>query len=339
MMGSFKYYLIWLSLFTLTTFFTTPAQVFGDHSHPGGTGGAHTILGRIYFPPGHPPEQLKVKLENPNAPTQYAFSNPEGVFTFSSLEPGNYVIVVEAGNDFESATENLTIDKETNKNTARTFNVIIYLQPKGTTEAKPAVINAKLAQVPKNALEYYQKGLQAASENNYKKAVDLFNKAVEMYPNFEEGLSELGSAYLFMGDLDKALSALQKALGLNSDNLNSRLNYGIVLLNKKQMAEAETELRKVIAKKDELAIPHMYLGIAMIGLKQIDEAEAELKKAISLKKSENLGQAHKYLGGIYWQKKDFKQAAENLEKYLEYNPKAPDAERIRATIKDLRSKL
>ena len=63
-----------------------------------------------------------------------------------------------------------------------------------------------------------------------------------------------------------------------------------------------------------------------------------MKKAIELGKGENIGQAHKYLGGIYWQRNDFKQAADHLEKYVELNPKAADAERIKTTVKELRSK-
>nr|MBA2734600.1 hypothetical protein [Acidobacteriota bacterium] len=47
---------------------------------------------------------------------------------------------------------------------------------------------------------------------------------------------------------------------------------------------------------------------------------------------------HYYLGGIYWRKGDTKRAGDELEKYLQLAPKAHDAERIRATIKELRSK-
>jgi Flp pilus assembly protein TadD len=339
MISSIKFWLIWSVLFIFLTVATVSGQVFGDRSRAGGTGGVHTILGRIYFPSSRPLESLRIRLESPNSATLDTFSNTEGVFTFNSLEPGNYAIIVETDDNYEPTRENLTIDRETNKSTARTFNVIIYLRLKGSLETKPGVINAKLAEVPKNALEQYQKGLQAASENNHKKAIEHFNKAVELYPKFDEALSELGSQYLTIGDLEKALSSLHKALAINAENLNARLNYGIVLLNKKQMSEAETELKKVIAKKDELAVPHMYLGIALIGLKRIDAAEAEFNKAISLGKSENLGQAHKYLGGIYWQKNDYQKAIEHLEKYLQYNPKASDAERIRATVKDLKTKM
>jgi regulator of sirC expression with transglutaminase-like and TPR domain len=48
--------------------------------------------------------------------------------------------------------------------------------------------------------------------------------------------------------------------------------------------------------------------------------------------------AHKYLGGIYWGLRDYKRAANELETYLKLVPKAADAERTRAAIKDLRTK-
>ena len=54
---------------------------------------------------------------------------------------------------------------------------------------------------------------------------------------------------------------------------------------------------------------------------------------------EKLTLAHKYLGGIYWRHKKYREAADELEKYLNLDPKAPDAEKIRSTIKELRQKI
>jgi hypothetical protein len=45
-----------------------------------------------------------------------------------------------------------------------------------------------------------------------------------------------------------------------------------------------------------------------------------------------------YLGGIYWGRREYRRAADALETYLKLAPQAPDAERIRSTIKELRSK-
>ena len=49
--------------------------------------------------------------------------------------------------------------------------------------------------------------------------------------------------------------------------------------------------------------------------------------------------ANYYLGGHLLEKAGLRRAlVEQLEKYLQFSPNAPDAERVRATIKDLRSR-
>ena len=71
--------------------------------------------------------------------------------------------------------------------------------------------------------------------------------------------------------------------------------------------------------------------------RQLDEAEKELQRAITLGADE-MSLAHYYLGGIYWGRREYKRAADELETYLRLAPQAPDAERVRNTIKELRGK-
>jgi Flp pilus assembly protein TadD len=116
-----------------------------------------------------------------------------------------------------------------------------------------------------------------------------------------------------------------------------RLNYGVALLETRQTADAEAQLRLALHKNDSSWAAHMYLGIALIGLGNYDGAEGELRRTLALAGDE-LALPHYYLGGIYWHRRDHKRAADELEKYLRLAPKAPDAARIRATIKELRGK-
>ena len=81
----------------------------------------------------------------------------------------------------------------------------------------------------------------------------------------------------------------------------------------------------------------MYLGIALLRLNKYDEAEKELLVATTGNASQ-LAMANYYLGGLYWRKQDYPRAVEQLEKYLALTPNAPDAERVRTTIKDLRAR-
>ena len=82
----------------------------------------------------------------------------------------------------------------------------------------------------------------------------------------------------------------------------------------------------------------MYLGIATVKLRNYPEAEKELRRAIELGGNQ-IVLAHYYLGGIYWQARDYRRAVDELETYLRLSPNAPDAERVKTTIKDLRAKI
>ena len=82
----------------------------------------------------------------------------------------------------------------------------------------------------------------------------------------------------------------------------------------------------------------MYLGLTLARLHNGQEAETELRRAIELSGNQ-LALAHYYLGGLYWQRRDYHRAADELEAYLRLTPNAQDAERVRGTIKELRAKL
>jgi Tfp pilus assembly protein PilF len=338
-MQFFKAVMTVTTLLFLSSSVTVIAQGYGDRTRMGGTGGIYTIQGRIQFPSNRPATSFRVNLESTNSPTLSTFSNSEGIFYFNSLEPSNYTLIIETGDEYMPIRESVFIDREITGATARTFNVVFYLRPKTTTNNKVGVINASLASVPKAALENYRKALEAVEKKDAKLAIEKLNEAVRLYPRFAEAYNELGTLYLKTGELDKAAEALSRTLQLNENNPSAQLNYGIVLLNQRKMFEAEKQLEKAVLADDKAATPHMYLGIALLGLNYPDYAEKEFLIAISLKDDEKMAQAHRYLGGMYWKKGNYRQAVKELERYLELSPKAPDAQKVSETIKQLSEKI
>ena len=317
-----------------------------------GTGGKHKIQGRIYFPSGRRSDatSVKVTLDSSSSERLFVIADLNGNFSFQSLASGNYTLTVDAGDDYEPARESVLIEgfglrsrsiptaELSRANVPRTFNVMVSLRPKRGSAAKPGVLDASLTTLPKPAVEHYEKALDAVRAGDPKKAVELLKAAISYYPEFALALNELGVQYLKLGQADKAVEAFRSALRIKPDNLTTRLNYGIALHETKQVAEAEAELREVLKKNDGLWAAHLYLGITLISQRNFDEAEKELLRALAVG-GDNLSLPHYYLGGIYWRKGERKRAADELEKYLRLSPKVPEAERIRATIKDLRSKL
>ncbi len=69
-----------------------------------GTGGNHVITGKIFFPSGRRAEgNIQVKLESFGAGEISTIADSSGSFTFTSLSPGNYTVVINAGADYEVA--------------------------------------------------------------------------------------------------------------------------------------------------------------------------------------------------------------------------------------------
>jgi Tfp pilus assembly protein PilF len=305
------------------------AQGTGIGAHRGGdvgTGGRYSIQGHIISPLGRLPEtRVRITVSSSNSGTRTAVAGDDGVFLLNHLEPGPYDVTIDAGKEFEVQRESVYLGGSSHMTT---LPVYLRLKP----ESNPA-----LAGVPRSAVDLFVKAQESARKGDHAKAEALLGESVAQHPQFGLAHNELGLIHMRAGRLDQALEAYRAAVKALPDDASVQLNYGTALTQKKDFAEAEKQLRRALKKLDKSATGHMYLGVALIGLKNIEEAERELQQAAKLG-GDQMGAAHKYLGGIYWARREYKKAADELETYLKLSPKAADAEQLRATIKDLRSK-
>jgi tetratricopeptide (TPR) repeat protein len=291
---------------------------------------------------------MKVRLEGQGdaAGSRTATTDLDGAFLFSNVVPGSYYVIVDQTDDFDTAREPVQITVGLgggNYSAQQTINVTVNLRPRGAAAA--------FAKIPKDARDAYSKGMDAASKGETKTAVEMFEKAVTIYPTFSQALGELGLLYMRSGKMDKAAKTYDALLAVTPNDATAHLNYGIALYNvattqiadkkldeaKETLTKAELQLRQALKANSANPSGHYYLGLILIKAKRYDEAQQEMETAIA-SGGQDLALAHKYLGGLYMSSNRPKDAADQLEKYLELDPKAADAERIRGTIKDLRSK-
>jgi Tfp pilus assembly protein PilF len=308
------------------------AQAPGSSRNGGLPSGEGNIMlqGRIYFPSGQGASgrTIRVSLESPQAfgGGNTAVPDQDGVFHINGLVPGDYTVVVDAGPDFEKAREPVGISP----GTSRVVQVTIQLQP------KISAANPLFAGVPANALNLYQKGMAAAKKNDSKAAVESLSAAVAAHPTFAVAIKDLATQYMLLKQWDKAGETYDTLIKLKPTDPGAHLNAGIVAFNQKKMEDAESHLRKAIELKSAGPSAHYYLGLILISTKRYAGAVPEFEAAIA-NGGENLSLAHKYLGGLYMNTKP-QEAADELEKFLKLDPKAPDADKIKGTIKELRSK-
>src|SRR5712691_11181103 len=139
----------------------------GGGSASTGTGGAHIISGKIFFPSGRRLDNsIQIKLQSFNSGEIWVMSDSSGSFTFTSVDHGNYTVVVNAREDYEVVRESVVIDSDVNLSRlgiptpvmSRRYTVMITLQLKHYVEsrAKASVVNAALADVPENARRLYE---------------------------------------------------------------------------------------------------------------------------------------------------------------------------------------
>jgi len=305
---------------------------------PDSAAGIHSIQGRVYMPDGRRAGQgVLVRLESIVTSGRTVGTDSDGSFVFNSLPAAEYSVAVDGGADYDVFKQAVTIYGTTGNvgvgRAGQTVQLDIHLRAKGANLAD----EKRFEGVPKDALESYKKGMQFAQKGDRKKAVEQLNQAVALYPKFVPALSDLGTLYLQLNEMSKLEETMEALLKLEPSDSRAHLNLGISLFNQKKFPEAESHLREAIKLRSADAAAHYYLGMTLVSVKQYPEAEKELELAIS-NGGENLPLAHKYLGGLYLSSKKNQQAADELEKYLKLDPKAADAERIRGTIKDLRSK-
>jgi tetratricopeptide (TPR) repeat protein len=296
------------------------------------------IQGTLLFPTGQRVDRpISVRLSTITRGDIRTMTDTNGNFSFRRLSPGTYTIVIDAEKDYETVNQPTTIIQAGRSvgSVEEIIPVQIRLKLKSGGTTKPGVVHADLANVPKPALDLYNKAIELAQAGKHKAAVEKLNQAIAAHPVFMLALNELGVQYMALGELEKADESLLSALKISPEAFAPLANHGIVLVRLKKFPEAEIDLRNALKVNDQSAIARFYLGRALAYQGRFDEAEKELNSAITLG-GDQMKEAHRYLGAIYHARGDNERAIEQLEIYLRIAPKAEDAEQVRQLIKQLK---
>lgn len=309
-----------------------------------GTGGRNSIKGRIYLPNGRALETpITVELQSTAHPPRTTFTDRDGHFLFASLSAGSYTVVVDAGEDFEVERESFMIDRESQGRVRlspmpRALNFPVYLRPKRRASmGRAEIISAKLSSVPKPAADLYEKAQLSIGKNDMPQAMVELRQAINIYRAFSLAWNDLGVLLERAGDAKQAVDAFRMAVRSDPDSFAALLNLGSALVEINQFDEAEKYLAIALTKNAASFRGHFYMGITQTKLGRLDIAEQAFLQAIKIG-GDQTSRAHYLLAGVYWATKNYKRAADELEKYLTLEPKAKDAVKTRESIAELRRK-
>jgi len=307
-------------------------QGIGDRNRPSGRGN-YRITGQVYLPDGKPARDVDVSASGSEFSGNSARTDMDGKFVISGLSSGNYTVSVrEKG--YQTESEILTIPENTSS--GQPFQMVFHLRGAGQPKQAARPTNASFANVNPTALAKYEEAMGFMTKNEPARAIPLFDQAIQADPKFVQAYYEKGAAHLKLKENDKAVEAFLKAIEMKPDYVEAKYGYGMARFESKNYEVAEAVFRDVLKQKNDMPEAHLNLGVALYHLKNMPEAETELRSAVTMKGGEKLAVGHLYLGQILMYKKQNAEAAAELQKYVDLLPKAPNAEKIKTVIANLK---
>lgn len=300
-------------------------------------GGRNTVAGIVFAPSGAPVGRgVRIKLFKAGAGAD-ASTDEQGRFRITGLAAGSYTLQIEAGDAYETETHRLEIDAPRG-GLPSTEWIQVQLRFKASIKAKPGVIDAETADIPKRAAKHYQNARAAAAKDDSKKAIEELLRAVAAHPEFFLAHADLGIQYQKVNELEKADEHLRIALELRPNAYEPLANRGVVLVRVGNYAGAEPVLREALKQRDDSAVVYFYLGRSLLGQKRLDDAEPVFRRAFEVGGVDMI-EARRALASIYLQQGKNEKALTEIEAYLEGNPKASDADQLRKTAEEIREWL
>jgi Carboxypeptidase regulatory-like domain/Tetratricopeptide repeat len=298
----------------------------------------NSISGHISDIHRAPIADLRVELLNEvDTVLQTAKTDGSGLFVFRKLSDGTFHVRVQAsGTGYLGQTKRVELTRPTG------FGVIFeevdfVLSPARATSssAKPGVVFAQ--DVPEQARKQYQKATELLQKERRQEGVTALNKAIEIYPQYFDALETLGTEHVKQQEYEHAVPPLKKALEINARAYPSWYALGVAQYNLKQLPAAVESLRRAVSLSQKSINANLWLGTVLRQSGRLDEAETYLKQANLLAEAK-VADAHWQLALLFNQLKRFKEAADELELFLKFQPDARDADKIKKLIQRLRAK-
>jgi len=115
------------------------------------------------------------------------------------------------------------------------------------------------------AVGFFNKGQDAHEKKDFALAIENYDKALKLIPDFPEAELQRGNALVSIGKLDDAEASFRRALELRENWSLAQANLGSLLVQKKKYAEAEKFLTLAI-ENEELNFP-AYAAMTELRLK------------------------------------------------------------------------
>jgi tetratricopeptide (TPR) repeat protein len=261
--------------------------------------------------------------------------DPDGMFVLKNIPEGLYKLIIVASD--RKREEQRTIEVRPAFADAHGRIAVKIELPDTAAAADKFKVGVNALGVSPKAVEELHRAYEARGD--IEKARQHLQKAIDIAPNFDEALNNLGTIYYHDQNFTKAAELFARALQANPNSFPAQVNLGGALISSRDYERALTENLKAVDMRPGDSLAQSQLGQSFFYLKRYDEALIHLKAAKNIDPM-SFTLPGFFIAEIYHARGEKESAVEEYQEFLKVHPGHPYTtliqNRIRAVFTEKR---
>jgi tetratricopeptide (TPR) repeat protein len=291
---------------------------------------------------GAPDHPVLISLEIRGSTISETYSDANGRVGFYNLVPNEYKVTV---NDDAYEPFSVTSEVDPTKAAINFIQITLIPRPSAKKDPLPGRVEGSnpylvdladyYSHFPKKTLKEFHKGVDADHDGNPDSAIEHYQKALSLSPDFYPAHNNLGAIYVSRQSFEAARTEFEAALKSNQNDGQAYFNLANVLVLTQHYEEARREIDEGLQRRPDSAFGKFLLGSVYTRTGHPELAEKSLQSALEI--DPKMSQAQLQLVNLYMQQKRTGDAIAQLETYLKTFPDSPFAPKARDLLKRLQS--
>jgi tetratricopeptide (TPR) repeat protein len=201
-------------------------------------------------------------------------------------------------------------------------------------------ISMTTLQAPKDAKKAYEKAVNSLKKKKFDEAQKELEKAVGIYPKYAVAWHYLGQVHQQANRPGEAKAAYQKSIEADDKYVSPYLQMALLAASEQKWQEV-ADFTARVTKLNPMDFPQafFYNSVANYNLQKFEDAEASAREAVKLDTHHRMPKAQHILGVLLAMRNDLNGAAENMRGYLQFAPRAQDADMVKKQLTEIEGKL
>jgi tetratricopeptide (TPR) repeat protein len=257
----------------------------------------------------------------------------DGTFVFKNIPEGLYKLIIVASD--RKREEQRTIEVRPAFADAHGRVTVKIELPATAAAADKFKVGVNALGVSPKAVDELHRAYEARGD--IEKARQHLQKAIDIAPNFDEALNNLGTIYYHDQNFTKAAELFERAHQANPNSFPAQVNLGGALISLRDYERALAENLKAVDMRPGDSLAQSQLGQSFFYLKRYDEALSHLKTAKDIDPM-SFTLPGFFIAETYQARGETERAVREYEEFLKVHPGHPYTALIQNRIRAISRK-